>query len=79
MQRPSHPLAFRKLSPVRYQIASPPPADRLVVGLHRRDDWALEGDDLKFRPWGVYRRNYALGLAGGLVFLLTLPLGRRRQ
>ena len=76
------PVPTRRLSPVRYRLEASPPADaKLALGLPRPEKWARHGDELEFRPWPSYRRNYLIGL-GGLAVLggsgLAL-LARRRS
>jgi hypothetical protein len=73
------PLTIRRKSRVTYEVATPPPPSRLVVGLPRRDQWRLNRRELHFEPWAAYRRNYILGLAGGLVFLGSFLLMRSRR
>ena len=74
------PLKFDKRSPVRYKLASTPPADStLALGLPQSSKWQLEGRELKFERWNAYRRNYLLGLAGTLIFLVSAVLFWRRR
>jgi hypothetical protein len=76
------PLPVEKLSPVRYRIsAAPPRVSSVVIGLPQPRHWRLEGRDVFFTRWPEYRRNYILGLAGGLVSCgsLLLALARRTR
>jgi hypothetical protein len=74
------PLRARRESPVRYRLAAVPPrSGRLVIGLDQPRRWRLSGRDIVFAPWADYRRNYLIGLAGLLVFALSLALRSRRR
>jgi len=74
------PVPVSRKSPSRYRLRGAPPArSRLVVGLDQPHSWRLRGRDVVFTPWGGYRRNYLLGLAGTVLFAISLVVRRRRH
>ena len=75
-RRDLEPLGAGRESPVRYSLdqEAPDPGE-LVLGLPLAEDWSADGDEVRFDPWDSYRRNYLLGLAGLVVFLVSLSAG----
>jgi hypothetical protein len=74
------PLAVNRPSPVTYRLAAAPPrGSSIVLGVPQASRWMMHGRELRYEPWGTYRRNYLIGLAGLAAFGLSGWLVFRRR